>query len=153
RQGGITSTLTLGIPALFIAVGVPPRTSTSQFATDILRFALPAGFALAASTIVLQFLAEGLIGRSIEEVRTLVSLTIIIVGVAFVVEVLGLEGIDRRRPMRLILTIALAALLLAGLLTIMVVPALRDFFAFTPVSAIGWASVLSASAVALAAQY
>ncbi len=153
RQGGVTSTLTLGIPAVFIAIGVPPRAATREFVGDALRFALPAGLALAASAIVLQFLVEGLLGRGIEEARTLVSLTVVIVGVAFVVEVLGIEGVNRRRPFRLLLTMGLAALLLAALLVIVREPRLREFFAFTPVSGIGWASVIVASAAALGAQY
>lgn len=153
RQGGVMSALTLGIPAVFVAIGTPPTAPARGFARDVLRFALPAGVALAVSAILLQFMTEGLLGRSVEEARTLVSITIVVVGLVFVVEVLGLEGVNRRRPWRAILTGGLALVLLAMLVAIVWQPDLREFFAFTPVSRVGWAGVLVASAAALGAQY
>ncbi|MFN8583784.1 MAG: HAD-IC family P-type ATPase [Dehalococcoidia bacterium] len=153
RQGGVMSALTLGIPAVFVAIGTPPKAPTRGFARDVLRFALPAGVALAVSAILLQFATEGLLARTIEEARTLVSITIVVVGVAFVVEVLGFEGVNWQRPWRPILSIGLAAILLAALAVIVSQESLREFFAFTPVSRVGWAGVGVASAAALAAQY
>jgi cation-transporting ATPase E len=153
RQGGVMSALTLGIPAVFVAIGTPPNAPTRGFALDVLRFALPAGVALAVSAILLQFMTEGLLGRTVEEARTLVSITIVVVGVAFVAEVLGFEAVNVRRPWRPILALVLAAALLATLVAIVSQPTLRDFFAFTPVSRVGWAGVLVASGAALAAQY
>ncbi|MEZ4552756.1 MAG: HAD-IC family P-type ATPase [Dehalococcoidia bacterium] len=153
RQGGVMSALTLGIPAVFVAIGTPPKAPSVGFARDVLRFALPAGAALGVSAILLQFLTEGLLGRTVEEARTLVSITIVVVGVAFVMEVLGLERANAHRPWRPILTGALAAALLATLVVIVWNDGLREFFAFTPVSRIGWVGVGVASAAALAGQY
>lgn len=153
RQGGVMSALTLGIPAVFVAIGTPPKAPTQGFARDVLRFALPAGVALAVSAILLQFMTEGLLGRTVEEARTLVSITIVVVGVVFVVEVLGFEQANRHRPWRPVLTVALASVLLAMLVAIVWQPHLREFFAFTPVSWVGWAGVIVASAAALAGQY
>jgi cation-transporting ATPase E len=153
RQGSVMSLLTLGIPALFISIGVPPRDAGRDFTRAVLRFALPAGVALAASAIVVQFLVEGLLGRDIEEARTLVSVTIVVVGVAYVVEVLGLEGSDWRSPLRPLLTIGLAAAMLGALLLVVNVGWLRDFFAFTEVPAASWIVVLVASVAALVGQY
>lgn len=153
RQGSIMSLLTLGIPAVFISIGVPPRNSERDFTRNVLRFALPAGLALAASAIFVQFLFEGLLSRDVEEARTLVSLTIVITGLAFVIEVLGLEGADWRRPLRPVLTVLLAGVLLALLLVTVTQESLRDFFEFTPVSGLGWTVVVLAVAGALAGQY
>ena len=153
RQGSISSFLTLGIPAVFISIGVPPRLPDLDFTGSVLRFALPAGFALAISTIGLQFLVEGLFDRPIEEARTLVSMTIVIAGVAYVMEVLGLEGVRWQNPTRPLLSLALAALLIGILVFTIRTEWLRDFFEFTEVSALGWSVVVIAVAVALAGQF
>jgi magnesium-transporting ATPase (P-type) len=153
RQGGIVSGLTLGIPAIFIAIGVPPRRVRSNFAPDVLRFALPAGLALAIVAMLAQFATEGLLGRPIEEARTLVSLTIVVTGLAFVVEILGFEAADWRRPWRPLLTLGLAGALLGVLVVTMAVGPLRTFFAFTSVSTGEWVVVLVASTAALGGQY
>ena len=153
RQGSVMSLLTLGIPALFISVGVPPRDAGRDFTRAVLRFALPAGVALAGSAIIVQFLVEGLLSRDIEEARTLVSVTIVVVGVAYVVEVLGLEGADWRSPLRPLLTVGLAAAMLGALLLVVRVGWLRDFFAFTEVPAAAWIVVLIATVAALVGQY
>lgn len=153
RQAGITTALSLGIPAFFIAIGVPSNTSPRDISADVVRFALPAGLALAAAAIAMQFIVEGLLGRSIEEARTLVNVTIAVVGVLYAVEVLGLEDVNPRRPTRLLLTLVLAAALLATLVAVMSESRLRGFFAFEPMSGIGWASVVVAASAALSAQY
>ena len=153
RQGSVTALLTLGIPALFISISVPPRSNGSHFTREVMRFALPAGVALAASTVVLQFAIEGLLGIGIEEARTLVALTIVVVGVAYVVEVLGLEGASVRNPTRPLLTFALAIGLLAILVWTVETGWVRRFFAFTPVSASNWIVIGVTSALTLVAQY
>ncbi|MEZ4502937.1 MAG: HAD-IC family P-type ATPase [Dehalococcoidia bacterium] len=153
RQGGVVSALTLGIPAIFIAIGVPPHRVRSDFTPDVLRFALPAGLALATVAMLAQFVTEGLLGRPIEEARTLVSLTIVVTGLAFVVEVLGLEAADWRRPWRPLGTLLLAGALLGVLAITMAVGPIRSFFAFTEAEAGAWVVVVAASAVALGGQY
>ena len=153
RQGSVSSFLTLGVPAVFISIGVPPRLPDLDFTRSVLRFALPAGFALAVSAISLQFLVEGLLDRPIEEARTLVSMTIVIAGVAYVMEVLGLEGARWQNPIRPLLSLGLAALLIGVLVFTMRTDWLRDFFEFTEVTALGWTIVLASVAVALAGQF
>lgn len=153
RQGGVTSTLTLGIPALCIAVSRPTHSSAHGLVEEVLRFALPAGFALAASGILLQLIVEGVLDRGIEEARTLVNLTTVVVGVAYVVQIVGLEDVNVRRPARPVVTLGLAVLLLTALVGVMSEPHLREFFAFTQVSRLGWASVLVASVATLWAQH
>jgi len=153
RQGGVMSLLTLGIPAIFISIGVPPPNAGRDFANRVLRFALPAGFALAISAILVQFLVEGLLSRSVEEARTLVSITIVFTGIAFVVEVVGFDEASWRRPIRPVATLGLAAVLAGTLFLFVNVGWLREFFAFTGVDAFGWVVTVVATITALAVQY
>jgi cation-transporting ATPase E len=153
RQGAVTSLLTLGIPAVFIAIGAPPHRSGVDFGRSVLRFALPAGVALAAAAIFVQFMTEGLLGRGIAEARTLVAITVSAVGIAYVVEVLGMDGADWRRPVRPIATLLLAVALFALLYVIVTNNELRDFFAFTSVSNIGWAFATAATVLAIALRW
>lgn len=153
RQGSVTSLLTLGIPALFISIVAPPRDAGRDFARNVLRFALPAGAALAIAAIFVQFMTEGLLGRGIEEARTLVSITVVAVGIAYMVEVLGLDGADWRRPWRPVATLILAAALFGLLYLLVTTGWLREFFAFTPVSNIGWTFAGFATVLALVLRY
>jgi len=153
RQGGVMSLLTLGVPALFVSIGVPPPHAGRDFTNRVLRFALPAGFALAVAAILVQFGSEGLLGRPIEEARTLVSVTIVLTGLAFVVEVVGFEEASWRDITRPILTFALAGTLFGVMVLSLQVEFLREFFVFTEVSWIGWATIVVASGVALAARW
>jgi len=153
RQGGVMSTLTLGLPAIFIAISVPPIRSRADFAPDVVRFALPAGLSLAMVAMVVQFVTEGLLEHPIEEARTLVSLTIGITGLAFVVEVVGLESPNWGRPWRPLLTIGMAVVLFGMLVLTVTVGWLRSFFAFTEVGGLEWILVAVAAAAALSGQY
>lgn len=153
RQGSVFSTLSLGIPALLVAVSAPPLTSPATILDRVVRFALPAGIAVGVSTMVLQFFVEGLLGRDVEEARTLVSLTLTVVGLAFFVQVVGLEDATVRVPWRPLGTALAALVLLAVLVAVVRTTTTREFFAFTDVSTIGWLSVGVASVTALVAQY
>ena len=153
RQGGAMSLLTLGIPAVFVSIGVPPPNAGRDFTNRVLRFALPAGLALAISAILVQFLVEGLLGRSIEEARTLVAITIIFTGIAFVVEVVGFDEASWRHPVRPVATLGLAGALAGALFLFVNVGWLRDFFVFTDLDAFGWILTIVATIAALAGQY
>ena len=153
RQGGVMSLLTLGIPAIFVSISVPPPNAGRDFTNRVLRFALPAGLALAIAAILVQFLVEGLLSRSVEEARTLVSITIVFTGIAFVVEVVGFDEASWRRPIRPVATLGLAAALVGVLFLFVNVGWLREFFAFTEVDAFGWIVTAVATAAALAGQY
>jgi len=153
RQGGVMSLLTLGIPAVFVSISVPPPNAGRDFTNRVLRFALPAGFALAISAIILQFAVEGILDRPIEEARTLVSLTIVMTGLAFVVEVVGFDDAHWRRPVRPVLTLGLAGALLGLLVLFVEVGWLREFFVFKKVSALDWIVAATATVVALVGQY
>jgi cation-transporting ATPase E len=153
RHGSLTALLTLGIPAVFISISVPPPDAGRDFTRNVLRWALPASLALAASAIIVHLLTEGLLNRSIEEARTLVSLTMGITGLFFMVEVLGFEGASWRSLTRPVLTTLLGALLVAGFLVTVYSPTLRRFFDFTEVHTGDWVIVLTAVAASLLLQY
>lgn len=153
RHGSLTALLTLGIPAVFISISVPPPDAGRDFTRNVLRWALPASVALAVAAIFVHLLTEGLLRRDIAEARTLVSLTMGITGLFFMVEVLGFQGASWRSLTRPVLTSVLGILLVAGFLATIYTPRLRTFFDFTEVHTGDWVIVLSAVAGALLGQY
>ena len=153
RQGSVTALLNLGIPAIFISISVPPPDSGRDFTRNVLRFALPASLALAVSAVLVHLFVEGLLGRTTEESRTLVTLTVGITGMFYVVEVLGFEGASWRSLTRPVLTSVLGAALGAALLMTVYTPALRHFFDFEQVHVWDWVIVGVAVAGALAGQF
>jgi len=153
RHGSLTSLLSLGIPAIFISISVPPPDAGRDFTRNVLRFALPASLALATAAISVHLLTEGLQGRDIEEARTLVSLTIGVTALVFMVEVLGFQGASLRSPTRPLLTTFLGAVLVGGFLVTIYTPWLRAFFDFREVHPSDWAIILTAVAAALTGQF
>ena len=153
RQGSVTALLTLGIPAVFISISIPPPDAGRDFTRNVLRFALPASLALAAAGVIVHLLVAGVLGRTTEEARTLVTLTVGITGLFYVVEVLGFEGASWRSLTRPFLTTILAALLVLGLFATVYVDWLRSFFDFEQVNAGDWVIVGVAVAAALAGQF
>ncbi len=153
RHGSLTALLTLGIPAVFISISVPPPDAGRDFTRNVLRWALPASVALAVAAILVHLLTEGLLRRDIAEARTLVSLTMGITGLFFMVEVLGFQGASWRSLTRPVLTSFLGLLLVAGFLATIYTPRLRRFFDFTEVHTGDWVIVLTAVAGALLGQY
>ncbi len=153
RQGSVTALLTLGIPAVFISISIPPPNAGRDFTRNVLRFALPASLALAAAAIIVHLLVSGVLNKSVDESRTLVSLTIGIAALVYVVEVLGFEGASWRSLTRPVMTTLLAAgLVFLMFLTVSVKP-LRDFFEFHEVDALGWTIVGVAVTLTLAGQF
>lgn len=153
RHGSLTALLTLGIPAIFISISVPPPNAGRDFTRNVLSWALPASGALAVSAILVHLITEGLLNRPIAEARTLVSLTMGITGLFFMVEVLGFHGASWRSLTRPVMTTLLGGLLVAGFLFTVYSPRLREFFDFTEVHTGDWVIVLTAVAGALVGQY
>jgi hypothetical protein len=102
---------------------------------------------------VVHLFTEGVLRRPIEEARTLVSLTVGITGLFFMLEILGFEGASLRNPIRPVLSTILGASLMLALVLILYTPWLRRFFDFTPVGVGQWVVVGTAVAVALCGQY
>ena len=153
RHGSLTALFTLGIPAVFITLTTPPPGAGHNFIASTLRFALPAALALAISAVAVHLLTEGFLGREVEDSRTLVSSTIGIVGLGYMVEVIGFEGASRERLMRPALVTFFGIALLGIFILTLYTPALRSFFEFRPMSADEWAIVITASVAAFVGKY
>jgi cation-transporting P-type ATPase E len=153
RQGSVTSLFSLGIPAIFISISVPPPNAGRDFTRNVLRWAIPAAVALAASAMVVHFLVQGVFGRDIEVARTLVSLIIGITAIVFVVEVLGFEGATWRSITRPLMTSILGAMLILGLVASVYFEPLRNFFDFVELGPGSWVIITVAVLAALVGQY
>ncbi|MBM3945669.1 MAG: hypothetical protein FJ317_09340, partial [SAR202 cluster bacterium] len=143
----------LGIPAIFISISVPPPEAGLDFTRNVMRFALPASLSLAAAAVVVHLMVDGFFDQDAAEARTLVSLTIGITGLFYMVEVLGFQGASWRSITRPFLTSVLGIILVLGFIVAIYTDFLREFFDFTPMGAGDWFIVGSAVAAALAGQY
>ena len=153
RHGSLTALFTLGVPAVFITLTRPPRSAGRNFLSSTMRFAIPASLALAVAAVSVHLLTEGILGRPVEDARTLVSATIGIVGLAYMVEVIGFEGATRDNLMRPVLVTFFGVALLGVFILTLYTPPLRDFFDFSPLSAAEWAIVITAVTAAVAGKW
>ena len=153
RHGSLTALFTLGVPAVFITLTRPPRSAGRDFLSSTMRFAIPASLALAVSAVGVHLLTEGILGRPVEDARTLVSTTIGIVGLAYMVEVIGYQGATRDNLMRPALVSFFGVALLGVFILTLYTPPLREFFDFSPLSAAEWAIVAFAVAAAMAGKW
>lgn len=153
RHGSLTALLTLGIPAIFISISVPPPESGRDFTRNVLRFALPASLSLGIAAIAVHLISQGLLNQPVEEARTLVSMVIGITGLVYMVEVLGFEGASWRNITRPVLTTILGAILVAGFLLTLYTEWLRRFFDFTEMGVAQWALVAPAVLAAIVGQF
>jgi cation-transporting ATPase E len=153
RHGSLTALLTLGIPAVFISLSVPPKGSEREFVKNVLRFALPASLSLAAAAIIVHLITEGALRRDITEARTLVAITIGFTALFFVLQILGFEGATWRRPVRPLLTLLLIGVLFAALFATLHIDPLRDFFEFVEPDLADWILIVCAVSAALVGQY
>ena len=153
RHGSLTALFTLGVPAVFITLTKPPRAAGHNFLSSTMRFAIPASLALAVSAVAVHLLTEGILGRPVEDARTLVSTTIGIVGLAYMVEVIGYQGATRDNLMRPAMVTFFGIALLGVFILTLYTPPLRNFFDFSPLSAAEWAIVIVAVIAAMAGKW
>ena len=120
RHMTIISSLTIGIPAFFLALAPNRRRYVPGFVRRVLRFAIPAGFTAAAATFLAYATAREVAGASLDEARTTATLTLLVIGL-FILAVLA-------RPIT-----PWRALLVGGMVGLFVlaiaVPELREFYA------------------------
>ena len=154
RHGSLTALFTLGIPTIFISLTTPPPSAGRDFTNSVLRFAVPASLALAAAAVTVHLLTEGFLDRPLKDSQTLVALVIGIVGLFYMVQVIGFEGVTRGHiGVRPVLTTIFGALLLVLFILVLYAPPLRRFFDFTSPGIDEWAIVLPAVVAAMVGQY
>jgi magnesium-transporting ATPase (P-type) len=138
RQITVASTLTIGVPAFFLALSPSEGPVRREgFLAGLLAFVVPAGVVSAMTIIATYLLVRGPLDAGIAEGRTAAVLATTGMGLAIVIQVeRGPEG----RPVRRWVWAMVAAF--AGVLALGVqIPWLRDFFAAVPPSASVWATV------------
>ncbi len=138
RHLTIISSLTIGIPAFFLALAPNAERARPGFVERVLRFAVPAGTVAAACTIAAYGLARSESGVSLTEARTTATITLFLVAL-WVLAILARPT----NPWRAGLVLSMAA----AFAVIMAVPGLQDFFALNPPRT---ELVLSAIAIATA---
>lgn len=123
RQFTLVSSLTIGIPAFFLALAPSSGPWRPEgFLKAIARFSLPAGIASGAGIVVAYLLARHGFDASLTEARTVTVATVTASGLAIVM-VLEDEPGKRRLAVG-----ALCALMAVGFLIVYAIPAGRDFF-------------------------
>ncbi|GIU87129.1 MAG: magnesium-transporting ATPase [Acidimicrobiia bacterium] len=80
RHLTIVSSLTIGIPAFFLALAPNLRRYIPGFVPRVLRFAVPCGFVAAAATFGSYALARDVAGVALDEARTTATLVLLVVG-------------------------------------------------------------------------
>ena len=120
RHLTIISSLTIGIPAFFLALGPNLRRYHPGFVPRVLRFSSRAGLVAAAATFAGYAIARNTVGVSVDEART--AATIALFGVGMWILALLARPLTRMR----VLLLVLMGTGFAGAVTI---SAIRDFFA------------------------
>jgi P-type E1-E2 ATPase len=147
RHVTVASTLTIGVPALFLALAPSEGPVRREgFLRSLIAFVVPAGAVSALTIIAGYLLVRGPLDAGVVEGRTAAVLLTTGMGLAIVVEVE--RGIERRRVRSWVWAMVggFAAVLAGGLQ----VPWLREFFAAEIPSADVWALVAACLAAGVA---
>ncbi len=119
RHLTIIDTLTIGVPAFFLALGPNPRRYVPGFISRVLRFAIPAGTIVAAATFA-AFAVAGARGLPLVQQRTAATLVALLLGLC--VLVLQAMPLTWRR-------IVLVSAALGGFVLLFPVQVVRHFYA------------------------
>ena len=123
RQFTLTSSLTIGVPAFFLALAPsagPWR--TDGFLRAVAKFSLPAGLAAGIGILTAYLLARHAAGATLEQARTVTTGTVVTAGLAIVI---ALEDEPGRRRYAVI---GLCALMAIAFVLVYVIPAGHNFF-------------------------
>jgi len=142
RHLTIVSSLTIGIPAFFLALAPATRRALPGFVGRVLRFAIPAGTVAAAATFVAYAVALGSPGVGTDESRT--AATIVLFGVGWWVLAILARPLTRLKRLLLWSMLGLFAAILA-------VPHAHAFFALDLPSLVVIAAVSAVLVGAIAA--
>jgi P-type E1-E2 ATPase len=124
RQMSLAASLTIGIPAFFLALAPSTgRYSPAGFLRELGRFAIPAGTAAGLAVLFSYLFSLNVLGVQIDVARTTAVTALVLVGLYFI---LALEAVGRRRSTAVTL---LCVALLAAYVVVLLVPWLREFYA------------------------
>jgi cation-transporting ATPase E len=141
RHLTVVSTLTIGVPAFFLALAPNARRYVPGFVERVMRFTLPAG-AVAATAVFAVFAVGRAVGAPLVEQRTGATIALGAMGL-WVLVLLA-------RPLNWWRALLVGAMVL-GFVLVLAVPAAREFFAFAvppaPVPAAAAATVTGACAL------
>jgi magnesium-transporting ATPase (P-type) len=127
RQFTLTSSLTIGIPAFFLALAPSSGPWRPEgFLRAIARFSIPAGIATGIGILVSYVLARHAFDVTLPQARTVTAATVVTVGLAIV---LALEDEPGKRRFAVA---GLCALMALGFVLFCIVPAGRDYFELEP---------------------
>ncbi|MGD9572771.1 MAG: HAD-IC family P-type ATPase [Thermoleophilia bacterium] len=146
RQVTITSTLTIGIPAFFLALAPSEGPVRREgFMRSLVAFVVPAGVISAAAIIAAYLITRGPLDEVVAQGRTAATLVATGMGLAIVVEVE--RGLEKRKVRWWVwaMVAAFAAALTIGLQ----IPWLRDFFALEEPTADVWWTVAAVLVVGI----
>ncbi|MDP8976534.1 MAG: hypothetical protein M3N28_09285 [Actinomycetota bacterium] len=142
RHLTVVSSLTIGIPAFFLALAPNQRRARPGFTSRVLRFAFPAGVVAAAATFGAYALTRGHSAVDLREARTTATMVLFSVGL-WVLAILARPATVGRR--------LLVGSMGAAFLLVLVVPALCRFFEFDlPSSTVSLGAVVVAVVAAMA---
>jgi len=142
RHLTVVSTLTIGVPAFFLALAPNRRRARPHFLRRVLRFAVPAGLVAASATFAAYAVTSLETDLGVQASRT--AATVVLFGVGMTILALLAHPWSR-------LEILLLAALVATFAALMAVPAAREFFALSTLPPLVWASAALLVAVAGAA--
>ena len=141
RQLSATDGLTIGIPAFFLALMSNPRRYKQGFLKRSLAMAVPSGIVIATAVLAVQAYALAVGGFSTAATRTASVLVLTFVGLGVLAAV--------SRPLSG-LRFTVVAAMCAGVVLLMTVPLLREFFMLEwPPAGLATASVVTAATAVL----
>ena len=120
RHLTLIGSLTIGIPAFFLALVPNRERARSGFVDRVLRFALPVGVLAAAATFTGYYIARARNDVSLDESRTTATIILLSLGLLIFADLAGSLEVWRARLLGAMVTLFLAVLL---------VPPLTRFFA------------------------
>ncbi len=146
RHITVTSSLTIGIPAFFLAMSKssgPVR--RDGFLRSLAAFVVPAGAVSALAISAAYLLARGPADLPLEEARSAAIVTATLVGLGILIQVE--RGVERRPVRRWVW--GMVAAFLAGIAVGLQIPWLRDFFAIPVPGPTGWAIIAACTAAGI----
>ena len=147
RHITVASTLTIGIPAFFLALSRSEGPVRREgFLRSLAAFVVPAGLVSAAAIGTSYLLSRGPLDLPLGQARSVAAITATLVGLGIVIQVE--RGVERR-PVRRWVWGMIAGFLVAIPIGLMI-PWLREFFALPWPEPEAWAAAIGCSAVGVA---